>query len=367
MIRILKRRKWEILLPTLGIFLVTVIVALSWPLTYRSTSTILNLKNHEEKSTGAPKLIEGEGKKIQSQLAELDGKIAAFKSRSLNSLPEQAQLKLQTMDRNEQTINQLNDQLHALKKKERSLQNQLTGTLPDLNNSDRERLNELLRTYVKLRFHYSELHPDMIKVKREIADMERRLGSAHRQNASGGKSDNPANVALEARLAGTQSDIRSTQRQISLARSKRDSDRNRTETGLWTEEQYELLLIKRTNLQAKLDDLMKKHKDARSDRFTVIDPSRLPEEPARPNTPIMLLIGLMLGMGAGVGTAFVKELTDKSAHSAEDLASASHLNVLAAIPEIVTEEDRQKVMKKRSFLLMIAGAGIVCGLLFFIS
>jgi len=345
-IRILKRRKWEILLPTLGIFLVYVIVALSWTSTYRSTSTIPNLKSHEEKS-GVSGFIKEEGKQIQAQLAETDGKIAAFKSRNPNSLPVSAQSNIPTLDRNEQTINELNDQLHALKEKERSLQNQLTGTIPDLANRDRERLNELLRTYIRLRFHYSEIHPDMIKVKREIADLERRLASTRQQTALGGKPDNPAYAALEAQLADTRSEISSMQQRISLAGSKRDSD---------------LLLIKRSRLQARLNDLMKKHKDARVDRLNVNDPARFPEKPVRPDISGILLIGLILGMGAGVGTAFVREFIDKSAHSAEDLASATHLNVLAAIPEIATEEDRRKVMKKRSVLLMIAGAGIVCGL-----
>jgi capsular polysaccharide biosynthesis protein len=44
------------------------------------------------------------------------------------------------------------------------------------------------------------------------------------------------------------------------------------------------------------------------ERFTLIDPARLPEKPVRPNRPAILLIGLFLGIGAGVGTASLQRL-----------------------------------------------------------
>jgi len=101
------------------------------------------------------------------------------------------------------------------------------------------------------------------------------------------------------------------------------------------------------------------------ERFTLIDPARLPEEPVSPNIPAVLLIGLILGTGAGVGTASLREFSDKSAHSPEDLELVTRLNVLAAIPEIVTEEDRERGKKKRKVMLIISGVAVVCGLLFF--
>jgi len=490
LIRILKRRKWEILLPVLGIFLIALIGALIWPPTYRSSSTILieeqeipreyvmstvtgyaeqrlqtisqrimtynrlmeiinrfnlyadirgkssmeevvekmresikfatisadvidrtgrakaatiaftvsyegekpevvqqvanvlaslyleeNLKSREEKSAGASKFIEEEGKQIQTKLAELDGKIATFKQGNLNSLPELANFNLQTLDRSEQEIDQLNSQLRSLKEKESSLLTQLASVPQDLSNPDKDRLKELRAKIVNLRTRYSEEYPDVIKTKQEIAELERRLGSAHKQTAVGGQSDNPAYVALSAQLSGVRSDISSVNRQISDTRGRRDSYRHRIESGPRTEEQYKLLVSERNNLQLKYDDLMKKGMEARvaqglektqmGERFTLIDPARLPEEPVRPNIPAVLLIGLILGTGAGVGTASLREFSDKSAHSAEDLELVTQLNVLAAIPDIVTQEDREKRKKKRKLMLIISGAAIVCGVLIF--
>jgi len=319
-----------------------------------------NLKSREEKAAGASKFIEDEGKQIQMQLAELDGKIAAFKQSNLNSLPELAQFNFSAVERTDQEIDQLNSQLSSLKEKESSLLTQLASVPLDLANPDKERLKELRAAIVSLRTRYSEEYPDVVKAKQEIAELERRLGSAHRQTALGGKSDNPAYVALSAQLAGIRSDIKSTYGQISSTRSRRESYRQRIESGPRTEEQYKLLVSERNNLQTKYDDLMKKGMEAKvaqglektqmGERFTLIEPARLPDKPIRPNVPAILLIGFILGTGAGVGTASVREFSDKSAHSEEDLEMGTQLPVLAAIPEIMTLEDRENVNKKRKWL-----------------
>jgi polysaccharide chain length determinant protein (PEP-CTERM system associated) len=334
-----------------------------------------NLKSREEKSAGASKFIEDEGKQIQAQLAELDGKIATFKKTNIGSLPELAQFNLQVVDRSDQEIDQLEGQLRSLKEKESYLLSQLASIPPDLANPDKERLKELRARIVSLRTRYSEEYPDVVKTKQEIAELERRLGSGHQKTAVGGKADNPAYIAMEAQLAGTRSDINSVLRQISLAKGKRESYRQRVESGPKTEEQYKLLLSERNNLQAKYDDMMKKYMEAKvaqglervqmGERFTLIDPARLPVDPVKPNIPAVLLIGLILGTGAGVGTASLREFTDKSAHSAEDLELLTHIKVLAAIPEIVTQEDREQVKKKRKRILIVAGAAVVCGLIVF--
>ncbi|OPY78433.1 MAG: cryptic autophosphorylating protein tyrosine kinase Etk [Syntrophus sp. PtaU1.Bin005] len=334
-----------------------------------------NLKSREEKSAGASRFIEDEGKQIQTQLAELDAKIASFKESNLNSLPELTQFNLQTLQRSDQEIDQLNNQLRSLKEKESSLLTQLASVPQDLANPDKERLKELRARIVSLRTRYSEEYPDVIKTKQEIAELERRLSSGRQQTALGGQSDNPAYIALSAQLSGIRSDINSVNKQISDTRSRRDNYRSRIETGPRTEEQYKLLIMERNNLQAKYDDLMKKGMEAKvaqglektqmGERFTLIDPARLPEEPVSPNIPVVLLLGLILGTGAGIGTASVREFSDKSAHLPEDLERITQLNVLAAIPEIVTNEQREQGKKKRKLMLILSGVAAVCGILLF--
>jgi hypothetical protein len=101
------------------------------------------------------------------------------------------------------------------------------------------------------------------------------------------------------------------------------------------------------------------------ERFSIIDAARLPEKPSSPNVPAILLIGLILGMGAGVGTAAVQESTDQTVHSSEHLARAVPFPLLVSIPEIVTEEDVAQRKGKVRYALVGGALLLAAGVLAF--
>jgi hypothetical protein len=132
-------------------------------------------------------------------------------------------------------------------------------------------------------------------------------------------------------------------------------------------------MIERDNTQAKYDDLSRKYmeanvahgleKEQKGERFTLIDPARLPEKPYKPNRMAIMMIGLILGVAAGAAAVSIQEFTDHSIRSADHLALETSLPVLAGIPEIVTPRDLRR--KKKLFLLktVLAAAALLGGLL----
>jgi len=131
----------------------------------------------------------------------------------------------------------------------------------------------------------------------------------------------------------------------------------------------------RNNDQAKYDELMKRVMEARvaqglekeqmGERFTLIDPARLPEKPVKPNVPAILLIGLFLGIGSGLGTLSLREYGDQSARHPEELALATDHLVLGSIPLIVTEGDIQKTRGRRRNVVIGVGIAVVVAILLF--
>ncbi len=322
-----------------------------------------NIRVVQQQTTSTTKFLEEEMKEVQAKLVELEKKIAVYKEKNPRSLPELLQYNLQTLDWTDRNYEQFNDQLRTLKEKESYLQSQLASMLPQA-----ELLKELRAKLISLKSKYSDEYPDVKKTKAEIAELEKKSDSEDGQTNVPKKQDNPAYVALEAQLASVRSEISSVKRQLEDAKKKRADYSRRLEASPRVEEGYKNLLVERNNTQLKYDDLMKKFMEAKvahglekgqmGERFTLIDPARLPEKPVKPNRPIILLIGLVLGIGAGVGTASLQETTDKSARSPEDLAKNFPFPVLAEIPEIITLQDERR-RKKR--LKIIAG-GVVLSL-----
>jgi len=133
---------------------------------------------------------------------------------------------------------------------------------------------------------------------------------------------------------------------------KRDNMHKRIGASPRVEEGYKRLLMERNNLQLKFDDLSKKFMEARvahglekeqmGERFTLIDAARLPEKPISPNIPAIILIGLVFGVGGGCAAAALKDMSDQSVYSSEDLFRATGLQVLGVIPEIDTPKQRTR-------------------------
>jgi polysaccharide chain length determinant protein (PEP-CTERM system associated) len=314
-----------------------------------------NLRILEQQTTGASKFIEEEMSRVQGNLADIDAKMAFFKSRNLNTLPEFVQLNLQNLDQVNRDVAQLNDQLKALKEKESYLESQLAITPRDA--ADPEiRLKELKDKLANLQTNYTDEHPDVIKTKAEIAALERHLKTPAKEGIASDKLNNPVYVQLSQQLSTIRMDIKSLNSQIENLKQTSRIYQSRVVSGPRVEEQYKFLMAERSNTQAKYDDLMKKAMEAKvasgmekgqlGERFTIIDPARLPERPVNRNIPAILLIGFILGIGSGVGTAALMEYSDQSVRTVQDLSDATGFLVIGGIPEITIEKDiaRQKAL-----------------------
>ncbi len=343
-----------------------------------------NLKTREERTAGASRFLEEEAKTLQRELAGLDARIAAFKAKNVDALPELQQVNYQGLDRIEGDLHQLQDELKTLQEKEGYLRTQLASVPTESSDQDRNLLKELRAKLVQLQSRYSDKYPDVLKTKQDIAELEKRVALAPPDEKSAPKkaltsvadqANNPSYVTLASQLSGVQSDIESVKRQITETQRRRQDYIRRTEAAPRVEETYKTLAVQRNNAQAKYDELMKRVMEARvarglekeqmGERFTLIDPARLPEKPVKPNVPAILLIGLFLGIGSGVGTLSLREHNDQSARLPEDLAIATDQLVLGSIPLIVTEDDIRRARRRRRNVAIAVGIAVVVAIFLF--
>jgi uncharacterized protein involved in exopolysaccharide biosynthesis len=295
--------------------------------------------------------MEEETKSVQAELAKVDAKMASYKQQNINTLPELTQLNIQMSDSIDRDIRQMSEQLRTLREKESYLQSELSTIPTDAANQDKTRLNELRMKLVDLRSRFSDKHPDVIKTKADIAEITKQLRGADRDTPDS-KPDNPSYTNIASQLAATRTEIESTKRMQTDLFQKRDNMHKRIGASPRVEEGYKNLLMERNNLQLKFDDLSKKFMEARvahglekeqmGERFTLIDAARLPEKPISPNIPAIILIGFVLGVGGGCAAAALKDHSDGSVYSSDDLFRATGLQVLGVIPEIETPKGRTR-------------------------
>jgi polysaccharide chain length determinant protein (PEP-CTERM system associated) len=330
-----------------------------------------NLKVRAKQAQNATEFLEGEMSRVRQELAEIDGRMAKFKEKHINRLPEMIQLNLQTLSTIERNLDAVNSQLRSLKEREESLQTQLSGVKPRVEKEEellsRRRLEELKIQLVNLKQRFSDEHPDVRKTRTEIGEMEAKVETFAGGGGSRDTPDNPAFINLAAQLASTQAELQSVQRQVKKLSADAEEFRRRIAATPKIEEEYGALTVARTSTQSKLNDLLRKfmeaqvasgmEKEQKGERFTLIDPPRLPEKPFKPNRLAILLIGVVLGIGAGVGCAALREFSDDAVRSAVRLETETHLPVLTVVPIQPTPgELRQRKTRRIAWAAGTAGA-----------
>jgi uncharacterized protein involved in exopolysaccharide biosynthesis len=140
-----------------------------------------NLKDREEKARTTSIFIEAELNMLKDSIDQLENKIAEFKEKHFQALPEMAQLNLQMVQRLERETENIEQQIRNVRERKIYLEGQLAGIDPDLpgiqgpggRTADaKQRLKYLHTEYIALKASLSEKHPDVIKMKKEINSLE---------------------------------------------------------------------------------------------------------------------------------------------------------------------------------------------------
>ena len=321
-----------------------------------------NLQVRERQAMEATSFLADEQKKIKKNLDDIEQQIAEFKQEHINELPEVLQVNLQSRHNVQTSKESLSEKLRSLKEREGALQSELANLSPQMGMEDIKRLEALKLELNRLETRFTEQYPDVIKTKQEIEQLSKNISSGEKGSPSA-VPDNPAYISLSSQLASVQAEIESVKRQTADLQKNEDNLNKWIEATPRVEEIYNALLSERRNRQTKFDDLSQKlmeanvayglEKDRKGERFTLIDPARLPEKPEKPNRLAILLIGIVLGIGAGVAGAALMEFSDESVRTVEILARETSFPVLAAIPMISCAEDMQQHKLRRRWIVLL--------------
>ena len=113
---------------------------------------------------------------------------------------------------------------------------------------------------------------------------------------------------------------------------------------------YNGLKVEIQNKKTLLDSLLRREsetgvearlKGLRTSNIRVVDRARVPVRPSSPNKKRNLILALLLGLGGGVGLAFLFDFLDNSVKTSEDVERYAGLPTLGVVPKFSLEGAEQ--------------------------
>jgi uncharacterized protein involved in exopolysaccharide biosynthesis len=235
----------------------------------------------------------------------------------------------------------------------------------------RQKLTQLRAELAEKQGKYSDQHPEVKKLKAEIARLEQ-APEPVRPPKPVTEPENPAYISLTTQIKGAETEIASLRNQQASLRDKLQMYRKRLEEAPKVEQEYLALTRDYQNASQKHQEVMNKILEARiaegmeerqkGEKFTLIDPASYPEKPVSPKRWLIMLAGFILSLGTGFGTVALAEQLDHSVKSSDELARLTSLPVLGSIIRIQTEEDITQANRKRKLIWTVTGVSLILGL-----
>jgi succinoglycan biosynthesis transport protein ExoP len=188
-------------------------------------------RKREEKAHTTIQFLEKRLADLRSEIQETEAKLAAFKEKHFNELPELMALNLKTMDQLERQMDNLEQQIKDLTNRKIYLEGQLVLLEPTMNKvtadgkkilTPKEELSVLRSQYLTLSASLSESHPDVIKLKKKLDALEGEVGTQQelRQIQSELYDKEHQLELLRKRVSSQHPDAIRLQKEVSLLRRK---------------------------------------------------------------------------------------------------------------------------------------------------
>ncbi len=330
------------------------------------TSVIIdeNLDLRIDEIKGTTDFLGGQLADAKRAIDEQDAKLADFKRKYMGQLPTDS-------DNNMRMLMSMNSQLDATtqtlsraqqdKAYTESMLAQQTAAWKSSQSSTNpqtleQQLNQLQSNLLQLEARYTADHPDVIKAKADIAEVQKKLKEINAAAASATTDSDKASASEPPEIRQLRLQIHQYQGVIDQATSDQkrlqaqiNVYQSRTAMSPNVEEQYKLLTRDDENAQNLYKDLLDKKSKAelgsnmesqqQGEQMHVIIPAGLPDSPSFPNRPIFAAGGFGAGLMLGLLIAFWLEFSDKSIRTEKDAAAVMDLPLLISVPWLGEEGD----------------------------
>jgi uncharacterized protein involved in exopolysaccharide biosynthesis len=387
-----------------------------------------NATTRRQLAADTAQFLRQEAERVGKEVADLDRRVAEFKSLHAAALPELSQVNIQLAARAEEDLRGLGSRIMALDQQRMFLDTQLTQVSPVATAVTEDgmrvagtgdRLKVLRAQLASARARYQPDHPDVVRLQREVAGLEREVGSKsdaaelERQLAQAKDvlakarskyspehpdvkryerlvqyiesamraspvtqaprraeeaPDNPAYLQLRTQREAVMAERSALEREREMARARIADLDGRMTSAPGVEREYMALTRDLEGAQLKYQEVRQKQMAAqlaqnleteqKGERFTLIEPPLVPERPTSPNRPLLFFLGLFLSIAGALGYGMLRDQIEGRVRGSRDLLALAGVAPLAVVPYIDARDPAQVRQTRRVRVWWYAGAAM---------
>jgi polysaccharide chain length determinant protein (PEP-CTERM system associated) len=355
-----------------------------------------NLRNRAVQADSTNQFLEQQLDDARARLLDQEKKIETYRLRHSGELPAQLPLNVQMIQNLQMQIQSLLESVNRDRDRLGVVDRLLAdAAIPDMARPEvplaggadtpitTESVSQQFRTAeAQLRSLEARLtpqHPDVIRLRRRVADLEAKVRSEEASRPAG--TDGPAQSgvavsaaesarqnrtsALRAERVNLERQISARQREEQELRAKIADYQSRVEMVPTRESEMISLTRDYETLQQSYRALLTKKEESQiaanlerqqsGEQFRVIDPARVPDAPFSPNRMRVSLIGAALGLFLGLALIGFFEVRYSTFMTDEDVVQVLDLRVLAVVPFVLSAAEQ----RRRYYLKLAMTATIV--------
>ena len=334
-----------------------------------------NTKSRERQAVRTAEFLKAQLDEVKRELGTQEQRERDFTLRHTSELPQQVDVNLAALDRlNTQLRLNGEYQLRTIERRERlehQLQDAENASAPAPPPDSRAaQILKLEQQLGELRSKFSDRYPDVIRVKAEIAALQRQQASAPADNGTNGHGATaPAGRrATEQALGQLESELASLKQEEGMLRRLIADYETRVENAPKRQEELQRLSNDYKTAKDRYETLLKRYEEAKVaesleqgqnvEQFRVLDPAVPSMAPVAPNTFWLLGMSLVGSVALAFGAMVGAEKLDTSFHSVDELRAFAAVPTLAVIRRIPTPSAVRARRLRFALLTLAVAAGL---------
>jgi polysaccharide chain length determinant protein (PEP-CTERM system associated) len=326
-----------------------------------------NLKIREAQALGTSDFLKDELEIMRKRLQDVEEKLREYRERYRGELPEQLDSNLRILGNLQQQLSDRDERLSDEKNRLIEIENLIQdrkdllskGSGIQSETDEFVSLEQLRKQLENLETGYTDRHPDVIRLRAKIANLEAKYKSKTLDSSDKLAVDSSETQAVlmtdktlqeqmkqraEIRMAikDLTDDIGKLKLQINIYQQRVEHTPKR---------EGELLALNRDyqNIQATYSSLLNRKLEAeiavnmekkqKGEQFRIIDPAREPREPISPDLRKLFMVVLAAGFGLGGGLIFLLDFFNSALKDPEKFEDDLGIAVLATIPKVYQKKD----------------------------